>query len=155
MPSVSTSSSSNNFPMQSHYFFNPSQYLMVPQQAVQMQQINQINSRDGNNKNVSEKPKRFCTSYTSQQRYELEKVFLEDLSAIIFKLSVKLKLQEKQVKVWFQNRRMKERKKKATKKSAAAAANLAEIGCPTMMHHSYNTTQIMSPTIMSSYMPPA
>ncbi|ESN97229.1 hypothetical protein HELRODRAFT_85680 [Helobdella robusta] len=61
---------------------------------------------------VGKKRPRF--SYTRQQLKELEEHFLVNpylTKSPMAQLSVKLNIPESQVKIWFQNRRMREKKK--------------------------------------------
>lgn len=64
-----------------------------------------------------EKPKRIRTIFTPEQLERLEKEFAEQQYLVGFErryLASTLRLTETQVKVWFQNRRIKWRKQRLT-----------------------------------------
>lgn len=90
------------------------------------------------------KPKRIRTAFTSQQMMELETEYARarylDRSRRI-ELSEVLNLNERTVKIWFQNRRMKEKKDKTETAEEAEATSTTEptpaVASPVIMYDPY------------------
>ncbi|XP_017777648.1 PREDICTED: homeobox protein ceh-1-like [Nicrophorus vespilloides] len=71
------------------------------------------------------RPRRVRTSFTSFQLSKLEETFKKMPvinRPVRYSLSLELNLQEKQIKIWFQNRRMKEKKENARVAASMATA---------------------------------
>ncbi|XP_017772490.1 PREDICTED: homeobox protein HOX3-like, partial [Nicrophorus vespilloides] len=101
------------------------------------------------------RPRRVRTSFTSFQLNKLEEAFkkVQFFSRPArYSLSLELNLQEKQIKIWFQNRRMKEKKKENIKVAASMATAMNSppmldqnlIQMPSTSWYNPNSSKIMN-----------
>lgn len=91
----------------------------------------------------SPKPKRSRTSFTPTQLERLEEEFSVDMYVVglkRMKLANELNLSERQVKVWFQNRRMKYKRERAKSRSDGGKLNWAD---STLRYLLYQIQQII------------
>ncbi|VVC88478.1 unnamed protein product, partial [Leptidea sinapis] len=98
-----------------------------------------ITPKTGNG--VTKKPKRVRTAFTSQQMMELELEYTRtrylDRNRRL-ELSEKLQLNERTIKIWFQNRRMKDKKDRAESNEESEATSTTESSPEMGMPHLYD-----------------